>query len=134
MRVTISAILLSVLCFIASVSSAEELEVWHGWMNLEPCLTVEYPNGWPEFYSYPKELHGYIFADVDNAEELANRIKNDCISCGIRAAAATTTVALLTSGLGGWETFTAVFADCMDARWNGYVPALRFASETICAD
>lgn len=44
MKSTISAILLSIPLIVASVSSAEEMEVWHGWMNLDPCVTVEYPS------------------------------------------------------------------------------------------
>jgi hypothetical protein len=106
-------------CFVFPVrASTEEIELWHGWMDLWlPC----------DLQGDTSELHGYINADIDT--DIVDLAQN----CAITAAATTTVLAILTEGMGGWETFTASFSACMGDRADD-VADLRLESETVCGD
>jgi hypothetical protein len=113
------------------ISHADEIELWHGWMNLVPCSEVEWRNDGifgtpsPTVHTADQEFHGYIKADVDT--DIIGMVQN----CAITAAATTTAVLILTEGAGGWEAFQASFAACMGER-AGDVADLRLETETIC--
>ncbi len=122
--------------------TAAEVEVWHGWMNLVPCTTVEWRNDGifhtpsPTVITRPQELHGHIYADIPDEDELTAEVQNACIQCGIQAAAVTTAIAILTEGAGGWEAFTAAFWNCVQNRADDAVQqaiqSIRIATESFC--
>jgi hypothetical protein len=141
-RLSCSALLFLLIAAASDSATAEEVEVWHGWMNLIPCSTVEWRNDGifgtpsPTVVTGPQELHGHIFADIPNGNDLTTEVQNACIQCGIEAAAVTTAVAILTEGTGGWEAFTATFWDCIQNRTDeatqNAVQSLRISTETMC--
>jgi hypothetical protein len=117
--------------FFPASASADEIELWHGWMNLVPCSEVEWRNDGifgtpsPTVRTGPQELHGYIKADVDT--DVVGMVRD----CAITAAATATAVLLLTEGAGGWETFQASFYACLSDRADN-VANLRLETNTVC--
>jgi hypothetical protein len=121
---------------------ADEVEIWHGWMNLLPCTKVDWRNDGifgtpsPTYVEAPQEFHGYIYADIPNGQDITAELQNDCIQCGVQAAAVTTVIAILTEGAGGWEAFSAAFWECLqnraDEATQHAVDSLRLATDTHC--
>jgi len=124
---------LGVVLLIASLVSpgssigSEQVEIWHGWMNITPCSRAsgyedDFGNWWPNGVEWAdQELHGHIFAIVPSAQDLTNEVQNACIQCGMEAAAVTTAAAILTSGAGGWPAFGSAFWNCINGRSSDYV-------------
>ncbi|SDP37778.1 hypothetical protein [Afipia sp. GAS231] len=116
---------------IPTVVYAEEIELWHGWLNLVPCSEVEWNNDGifgtpsPTVRTGPQEFHGYIKADIDT--DIEDMVRN----CAITAAATTTAVLILTEGAGGWETFQASFYACMGER-AANVADFQLETNTVC--
>jgi len=121
-------------------AKAEEVEVWHGWMNLTPCSTLEWTNDGPfgtpspTYRSSPQELHTSIVADITTPTELMNQVKNDCIQCGVQGAAAAGAAALASEGVAGWPVFTATFWACLQNRTEHYaaVKSIGWRQNSMC--
>ena len=124
--VCLAFIVSSLLHPIYSVAS-EQVEIWHGWMNLTPCsratgYTDDFGNFWPNGVEWAdQELHGYIYAVVPSAQDFTNEVQNACIQCGVQAAAVATAASILTEGAGGWPAFSTEFWDCIENRTDDYV-------------
>jgi hypothetical protein len=126
----VAALTLVMFCLSSSVHASNEVEVWSGWMNIQPCSRAsgyydDFGNWWPNGLEWAdQELHGKISAVVPSDQDLTNEVQNACIQCGIEAAAVTTAVAILTDGAGGWPAFTADFYDCIHNRTSDYVSSV----------
>lgn len=136
----VKALTIAVLSLVAGSALADQVQVWSGWMNIVPCTTVEWNNDGlfgtpsPTLRTAPQELAGSISVDVSAPQELLNQVTNDVTDCGLEAAAVTTAEAILTSGAGGWESFTTTFSTCLSTRAESfqYVGEIHLDVDTKC--
>jgi hypothetical protein len=131
MRLKVSAIALFAMFIGAQGAASDTFEIWHGWMNIQPCSEVEWTNSGafgtpsPTVRTADQELHGRIFVEID-ASDFAD-VQNDFLSCAENAAAAAGIAAILTSSSAAWPTFWAWFQSCLQTSaasamsWEAYL-------------
>lgn len=105
-----------VLC--VATGGASAAEIWHGWMNLSPCSSVEWRNEGPlglpspTVRSGPQELHGWLSLNVPTEAQLFDMAKE----CAGRGVAAATIAAVLTNWGAAQPAFAAEWNKCLSEK------------------